>query len=97
MINKTNKITAHNALYTSLVVAVFTVLPTSSLHADESEDIKMATSYIRLIDSFLTVVDKLHHISSDPEKSAIYHLHELKELHKGDSNEEDTVEILEKF
>ena len=60
----------------------------------QSPEIQEMTAFIELMQSFFGIIDSMHEVSDDPEKSAIFHLHKIQEIHEEQGDKARVVPVM---
>jgi HEAT repeat protein len=77
----------------SLLIAVCFLIPTPAQAFDEAalKQIKSMGSVLSVMEQFFDIIDSVHAIADNPEKSTIYHMHKIKEIHEDLGNKANAV------
>ena len=84
------------AIVVTIVLA--SVFATSS-HAEDfdSTELQHMQQFINLMDGFFDIINSVHDISSDAEKSAIFQMHKIKEAYEESNQKEKIVPTFEEI
>ncbi len=60
----------------------------------QNPEIEEMAAFIGLMQSFFGIIDSMHEVSDDPEKSAIFHLHKIQEIYEEQGNKARVVPVM---
>lgn len=80
---------------TLLVIAVFAPLAfaPNAAHAQDPAIGEMM-AFVQLMQSFFGIIDSMHDVSDDPEKSAIFHLHKIQEVYEEQGDKSRVIPVM---
>ncbi len=89
-----------NSMSTARTAAGLFVLAVAALAAPgqaaaQDAEIRQMTAFVELMQGFFGIIDSMHAVSDDPEKSAIFHLHKLQEVYEEQGNKARVIPVMQ--
>lgn len=75
------------------VICMVLLFPAGAAAEDEMEDLEKMSQFVVLLREFLVVMDHMYEIASNPERAAIFQLHEIEETYKESDNRLESVKV----
>jgi predicted Zn-dependent protease len=79
-------------LLTAMVM--FCAAATSTVHAAEPEDLGRMKEFMGIMEGYYSIIDGVHSVASDREKSAIQQLQKIEEIYKNRGDRAQAIVVL---
>ena len=66
------------------------------VHADQAADLQQMQQFIDVMQGYYTIIDRVHEISSDPDKAIIQQLQKIDELYKNRDERATSIRLMQK-
>lgn len=77
-----------------LAILMFCAGATSTVHAAETEDLGRMKEFMGIMEGYYSIIDGVHTVASDREKSAIQQLQKIEEIYKNRGDRAQAIVVL---